>query len=88
MHVGRWSAAEAKAKFSEVVTKAEKDGPQMILRNGREAALVVSLEDWSKLEKRRSLLDVMADPSFSVLEPEEVQELFGRDRGPARATSG
>ena len=75
---GFWGIAEAKAKFSEVMSKAASEGPQTLLRNGRPVAVMVSAADWAKLEARPTLVDVMADDSFSVLEPEEVEVLFGR----------
>lgn len=43
-----WSVAEAKAKFSELVERARSEGPQHITRNGRDAAVVVSAEEWAR----------------------------------------
>ncbi|HYG25568.1 MAG TPA: type II toxin-antitoxin system Phd/YefM family antitoxin [Caulobacteraceae bacterium] len=43
-----WSVAEAKAKFSELVERARTEGPQHITRNGRDAVVVVSAEEWAK----------------------------------------
>lgn len=81
-----WSVAEAKARFSEVMSKAATEGPQHIRRNGRDAAVVVSAEEWAKVARPRSLVDVLTDPSYGVLEPEEAEVLFARDRGPGRGT--
>lgn len=78
MTEGRWSVAEAKARFSEVMSKAGREGPQLLLRNGKPVAVMVSAEEWARLERRRTLVDVMADDSYSVLEPDEVENLFGR----------
>lgn len=86
MSNGCWSVAEAKAKFSEVMSKAASEGPQHIRRNGRDAAVLVSAEQWAKMKPRRTLIDVMADPSFSVLDRDEVDTLFARDNGPERGT--
>lgn len=47
-----WTIAEAKAKFSEVINKAQAGGPQTITRNGRTAAVIVSVEEWSRKTKR------------------------------------
>jgi prevent-host-death family protein len=47
-----WTIAEAKAKFSEVVDRARTDGPQTITRNGRMAAVVVSVDEWERKTKR------------------------------------
>ena len=43
-----WTVAEAKAKFSEIIERAMSDGPQTITRNGREAAVVVGVEEWQR----------------------------------------
>lgn len=56
-----WTVAEAKAKFSEVIDKAESDGPQTITRNGRTTAVVVAAEEWERKTKRKgSLADFFA----------------------------
>jgi prevent-host-death family protein len=47
-----WTIAEAKAKFSEVVEKAQSDGPQTITRRGRTAVVVVAAEEWDRKTKR------------------------------------
>ncbi len=51
-----WTVAEAKAKFSEVVQKAEKEGPQRITRRGEDAVVVVSRKEWDKKTKRKGTL--------------------------------
>jgi prevent-host-death family protein len=51
-----WSVAEAKAKFSEVIEKAQSDGPQTITRNGRKTAVLVSAEEWERKTKRKGSL--------------------------------
>lgn len=51
-----WTVAEAKAKLSEVIERAEKAGPQKITRHGKEAAVVVSAEEWKRKTKRKGNL--------------------------------
>ena len=51
-----WTVAEAKAKFSEVIDKAQSDGPQTITRNGRITAVVVAAEEWERKTKRTGTL--------------------------------
>ena len=51
-----WSVAEAKARLSEVIARARTDGPQTITRNGREAVVVVSAEEWQRKTHRRGNL--------------------------------
>ena len=52
-----WTVAEAKAKFSEVLAKAS-DEPQVITRNGRRTAVVVSVAAW---EQRSARVGTLAD---------------------------
>ena len=47
-----WPLQDAKARFSELLDKAESQGPQIVTRRGKEAAVVVSVETWRDLEKR------------------------------------
>jgi prevent-host-death family protein len=51
-----WTVAEAKAKFSEVIDRAQSDGPQTITRHGRRAAVVVAAEEWERKTKRKGNL--------------------------------
>ncbi|HET9743877.1 MAG TPA: type II toxin-antitoxin system Phd/YefM family antitoxin [Terriglobales bacterium] len=52
MAVHHWTVAEAKAKFSEVIERAQSDGPQTITRNGHKAAVIVAPEEWERKTKR------------------------------------
>ena len=47
-----WSVAAAKARLSELIDQAHRRGPQMITRNGRDTAVVVSAEEWERKTKR------------------------------------
>lgn len=78
---GTWSAAEAKAKFSEVIEKARTEGPQHITRHGKDAAVVVSAAEWARRASRpaKSFVQALLDPSVRVLTDEEVATLFARD---------
>jgi prevent-host-death family protein len=61
MSTHTWTVAEAKAKFSEVIDKAQSDGPQTITRNGRTTAVIVAAEEWEKKTKRKgNLADFLA----------------------------
>ena len=52
MKADDWTVSEAKAKLSEVIDRAQNDGPQTIMRNGRRAAVVVGIEEWEHRTKR------------------------------------
>jgi prevent-host-death family protein len=81
-----WTLAEAKAKFSEVVEKALREGPQHVTRHGRPAVVVVPEDEWARVcGPKKSLVDVLFDPSIrGLLSEEERQTLFARDKGPGR----
>jgi prevent-host-death family protein len=52
MDADNWTVAEAKAKFSEVIERAQSIGPQTITRSGRVAVVVVAAEEWERKTKR------------------------------------
>ncbi len=47
-----WSVAAAKTKLSEVIDRALSEGPQTITRYGRNAVVVVSVEEWERKTTR------------------------------------
>lgn len=49
---GSWTVAAAKARFSELVDNARTQGPQVVTKNGREAVVVVSVEEWRRKANR------------------------------------
>ncbi len=49
---GAWPVAAAKARLSELIDRARADGPQVITRKGRDAVVVVSVEEWERKTKR------------------------------------
>ena len=52
MGAPNWTVAEAKAKFSEIIERAQSEGPQIISKRGRTAAIVVAAEEWERKTKR------------------------------------
>lgn len=50
------SIYEGKNKFSEVVANAAKGEPQVITKNGKETAVVISIAEYRKLKARRETL--------------------------------
>jgi len=51
--MGAWQLQEAKARLSEVIKKAAKEGPQSITVRGQPAAVVISSEEYQKLKRPR-----------------------------------
>ena len=48
-----WALQDAKAKFSEVITRADQQGPQQITVRGKPAAVVLSQTDYQKLTEQK-----------------------------------
>ncbi|HYJ80920.1 MAG TPA: type II toxin-antitoxin system Phd/YefM family antitoxin [Longimicrobiaceae bacterium] len=44
-----WKLEDAKNRFSEVVRRALGHEPQLVTRNGRDAVVVLSVEDYERL---------------------------------------
>ena len=42
-----WKLQDAKARFSEVVERALRDGPQIVTRHGEKAVVVVAYRDFA-----------------------------------------
>ena len=55
-----WKLEDAKNRFSEVVRRAESEGPQLVTRHGREAAVVLSTEDYRRLAEPGDLAQFLA----------------------------
>ena len=51
-----WQLQEAKSILSELVNKAQEEGPQIITRHGDEVAVVISYEDFNRLRKPETSL--------------------------------
>ena len=69
-----WQVQDAKARFSELLDAAIKNGPQVVTRRGIEAAVLIPIEEWRRLQDaaRPSLkaLLLAPGPRFENLVPE------------------
>lgn len=64
-----WQLQDAKNKLSEVIDRAEKEGPQTITRRGKETAVVLSMQDYLKLTKPvKTLRQLLLDSPWSKTE--------------------
>ena len=80
-----WQMQEAKARLSELVKKAEQEGPQSITHHGRSVAVMLSREAFDRLSgQAASLLDFMQASPLAVLDDELV---FERDASPPRTVA-
>lgn len=60
----RWQVQDAKARFSELLEASLKEGPQIVTKRGLEAAVLVPIDEWRRLETlaRPSLKDLLLAP--------------------------
>lgn len=78
----RWQLQEAKNRFSEVINKTLKEGPQMVTRHGIESVVIISVEEYRRLSRPKAdlvsffkaspLFDSQIDLSRSKDHPREV----------------
>ena len=72
-----WRVQDAKARFSEVREASLSDGPQIVTKRGVETAVLISIEEWRKLESmgRPSLKDLLLapEPRTEALTPPRPQ---------------
>lgn len=56
-----WQLQDAKARFSEFLDAAIEKGPQVVTRRGVEAAVLVPIEEWRRLQesKRPNIKEVL-----------------------------
>lgn len=75
-----WQVQEAKARLSEMIERAEREGPQTITRHGAERAVVLSVADY------RALAVLKPDFKAHLLGGPKVDEFsVTRDRDPGRS---
>jgi prevent-host-death family protein len=56
-----WPVQDAKARFSEFLNACLLEGPQMVTRRGTEAAVLLSVQEWRRLQSagRLSLKELL-----------------------------
>jgi prevent-host-death family protein len=74
-----WPVQDAKARFSEFLDACLNEGPQMVTKRGAEAAVLVPLQEWRRLQ-------MAAKPSLKqlLLADQARTELLLPMRGKAR----
>ena len=75
-----WQVQKAKARFSELLRDAAKNGPQEITVRGRRTAVVLSVQDYDRLRgPRPSLTEFLRASPLAGIELD-----IERDRSPSR----
>ena len=65
-----WQLQAAKQRFSELVERAQREGPQVVTKHGREAVVVVSVEEYRRLKgPGHDLVEFLRSaPDFDLLD--------------------
>lgn len=81
MKKDKWQLQDAKNKFSELVRKATSEGPQTVTKHGRDSVVVLSADEYKKMEKPgNSLIDfIRKSPLASVELNIERDKSLSRD---------
>lgn len=76
-----WQLQEAKQRFSELIRRVEREGPQVVTRHGEEVVVVVPVEEFRRMSEREggrkpdSKELLMSGPDLSVLDLERPKEM-------------
>jgi len=77
-----WKLEDAKNRFSEVVRRAGSEGPQLVTKHGRGAAVVLGVEEYRRLTQPGDLVDFLAtSPLAAALRAGELRLSRSRDLG-------
>ena len=71
MRMKSWPIQDAKARFSELLELTLRDGPQLVTKRGAEAAVLVPIQEWRRLQRsaRPSLKDLLLAESPRMESP-------------------
>jgi prevent-host-death family protein len=78
-----WHLQDAKNNFSKLVREAIKNGPQTVTLRGERAAVVLSAEDYDRLQAKKPTLAeyILSGPR---LDDDIVDEMNRRNKKPSR----
>lgn len=83
--MSNWSVQDAKARFSEFLETCLRQGPQIVTKRGAQAAVLVPLDEWNRLQEaaRPSLKDMLLsdEARFDL----DIPKRGGKRRRPAPA---
>lgn len=80
-----WQLQEAKQRFSELVRRAETEGPQVVTRHGEEVVVVVPAEEWRRVsgggEKKMDFKEFLmsAPEGLEMIIPERPRDDYPRE---------
>lgn len=71
-----WQVQDAKQRFSELIRRAEEDGPQTVARHGKDVVVVLDVAEYTRLQREANERFV----DFLRSMPELPDELLERQR--------
>ena len=74
MNIQYWQLQDAKNRFSEIVNKALRDGPQVVTRRGKKTVVIMSVEQYQRLVR----------PKVNIVDFFQSSPLRGEDLDLAR----
>ena len=69
MNMEYWQLQDAKNRFSEIVNKALRDGPQVVTRRGKKTVVIMSIEQYQNLVR----------PKVNIVDFFQKSPLRGKD---------
>jgi len=72
-----WQLQQAKARFSELLDRTLKEGPQSVTRHGKPVAVMISMEEYQRLYARGKSLKAL----LAAAPLEGVKIELSRDTG-------
>lgn len=81
--MGDWPVKDAKSRFTELIERAESEGPQVITRHGKARAVVLSVAAYRRLEAAQPDFKayLLSGPKVENFEIERPRDL-GREVEP------
>ena len=63
-----WPVQDAKARFSELLETSLSEGPQLVTKHGKAAAVLVPIRQWNALQTagKRALKQILLDPNATT----------------------
>ena len=54
MNKNSWQLQDAKSKFSNLVERAQKQGPQIVTKHGKKAVVIIDFNEYTKITKPKT----------------------------------
>jgi prevent-host-death family protein len=71
----RWRLQDAKARLSELIRQAQRHGPQRVTVHGRDAVVVMRVDEFERLQRPVSGRDIVAALASSPLTEVTIDRL-------------